>query len=158
MRWPVRQSVKGGRVSAFIQYYDSKICDDILKIISEELNVTRNIFDIIEAYVKYKNNHLEIIKEEYENQFNNYRNEGVEEKEKYINENLSQIPIHQLIKQIKLDDSLWDYDANSLYRSAMWDENSIYPRTETGYAYTPDMNKKLVKKSIRVVLLKEVQF
>ena len=28
----------------------------------------------------------------------------------------------------------------------MWDKNSIYPRTETGYAYTPDKNKKLVKK------------
>ena len=28
----------------------------------------------------------------------------------------------------------------------MWDENSIYPRIETGYAFTPDMMKKLVKK------------
>ena len=27
----------------------------------------------------------------------------------------------------------------------MWDENSIYPRIETGYAFTPDMNKKLSK-------------
>ena len=28
----------------------------------------------------------------------------------------------------------------------MWDENSIYPRIETGYVFTLDMNKKLVKK------------
>ena len=28
----------------------------------------------------------------------------------------------------------------------MWDENCIYPRIETGYAHTKDMNKKLVKK------------
>ena len=28
----------------------------------------------------------------------------------------------------------------------MWDENSIYPRTETGYAYTRDMNDELVEK------------
>ena len=28
----------------------------------------------------------------------------------------------------------------------MWDENSIYPRIETGYAYTTDMNDELVKK------------
>ena len=28
----------------------------------------------------------------------------------------------------------------------MWDENSIYPRIETGYAFTPDMKKKLVEK------------
>ena len=66
MRWFVRQSIKGGRVCAFIQYYESKICDDILKIKSEELNVKENIYEIIEAYVKYKNNHLKNIKEEYE--------------------------------------------------------------------------------------------
>ena len=28
----------------------------------------------------------------------------------------------------------------------MWDENSLYPRIETGYAYTRDMNKTLVEK------------
>ena len=28
----------------------------------------------------------------------------------------------------------------------MWDEKSIYPRIETGYAYTPNMNKELVEK------------
>ena len=28
----------------------------------------------------------------------------------------------------------------------MWDEKSIYPRIETGYAYTPDMNDELVNK------------
>ena len=28
----------------------------------------------------------------------------------------------------------------------MWDENCIYPRIETGFAYTEDMNDKLVEK------------
>ena len=41
---------------------------------------------------------------------------------------------------------LWNYDANSLYPSAMWDEKLIYPRIETGYAYTRDMNDELVEK------------
>ena len=41
MRWFVRQSIKGGRVCAFNQYYKSKICDDIFKIISEEINIKR---------------------------------------------------------------------------------------------------------------------
>ena len=35
MRWFVRQSIKGGRVGALNQYYKSKICDDVLKIIIE---------------------------------------------------------------------------------------------------------------------------
>ena len=28
----------------------------------------------------------------------------------------------------------------------MWDKNSIYPRIETGYAFTRDMNDELVEK------------
>ena len=61
-RWFVRQSIKGGRVCSFNHYYRSKICDDVLKILSEELNVKRHVYDIIEAYVKYENHHLKIIK------------------------------------------------------------------------------------------------
>ena len=30
-----------------------------------------------------------------------------------------------------------DFDATSLYASAMWDENSIYPKKETGFALKP---------------------
>ena len=28
----------------------------------------------------------------------------------------------------------------------MWDKSSIYPKIETGYAFTPDMNDELVEK------------
>ena len=54
MRWFVRQSIKGGRVCAFNQYFKSKICDEVLKFISEELNVEGNEYDKIEAYMKNK--------------------------------------------------------------------------------------------------------
>ena len=40
----------------------------------------------------------------------------------------------------------------------MWDANSIYPRIETGYAFTPDMNKSSLKNSILVFSLKEVLY
>ena len=43
MRHFVRQAAYGGRVCAFNQYYKSKICDDNLKTLSEELNVKGNI-------------------------------------------------------------------------------------------------------------------
>ena len=102
MRWLVRQSLKGGRVCVFNQYYKSKVCDDILKIISKELCVKGNIYDIIEENLKYKNKHFKIFEKEFENQFSAYRGEDVEEKEKYINEKLSKLPIHQLLKQNKL--------------------------------------------------------
>ena len=41
---------------------------------------------------------------------------------------------------------LWDLDAMSLYPSALWDESSIYPWIETGYAYTNGMNDEFVEK------------
>ena len=38
-----------------------------------------------------------------------------------------------------------DFDATNLYPSAMWDENSTYPKLETGYACTEDMKDELVE-------------
>ena len=146
MRHFVRQEAYGGRVCAFNQCYKSKICDDILNIISKELNVEGNTYEKIEAYMNYKNEHFKIFEKEYEDQFDDHRKENVDEKEKYINEKLTQLPIHQLLKQLQLIDLLWDFDCTSLYPSAMWDKSSNYPRIETGYAFTPDMNDELVEK------------
>ena len=132
IRWFIRQSIKRGRVCAFSQYYQSKFCDEILKSISEELNVKGNIYDIKEAYLNYRNKHFKIYEKENEKQFNDYRDEDVEEKEKFVDEKSSKFPIHQLKKQRKLDELIWDFDAVSLYPSAMWDKNSVYPWVESG--------------------------
>ena len=102
------------------------------------------LIELLKHTLNIKINILKPSKKEYESKFNDYRDEKIEEKEKYINEKLSQLRLHQLIKQIKIDELLWVYDAISLYPSAMWDENNIYPRIETGYAFTKDMNKFLV--------------
>ena len=146
MRWFVRQSIKGGRVCAFSQYYKSKICDDVLKIISKELCVKGNIYDIIEEYLKYKKKQYKMFEKEYEIKFDDYRNEDVDEKEKYVDEKLGNLRLHKLIQRIELIHLLWDFDAVSLYPSAMSDEKSFYPRIETGYPYQSDMNDELVEK------------
>ena len=133
MRWFVRQSIKGGRVCAFNQYYKSIHCDDIKKIISIELCVKGNMYDIIEEYLRYKKKYYEIFEKQYESKFDDCRDEDVDEKEKYINEKLGNLRLHKFIQRIELIHLLWDFDAVSLYPSAMWDEKSIYPRIETGY-------------------------
>ena len=102
MRWFVHQSIKGGRVCAFNQYYKSKHSDDVLKIINKELAVKRTVYDTIEAYMEYKNKYFKIFDKEYESQFNDYRAEDVDEKEKYINEKLSELRLHKIIKRIEL--------------------------------------------------------
>ena len=117
-----------------------------MKIINKELAVKGTVYDTIEAYMEYKNKHLKIFEKEYENQFDDYRDENLEEKEKYIIKKLGELRLHKLLKRIELVHLLWDFDAVSLYPSAMWDEKSIYPRIETGYAFTTDMNNELVEK------------
>ena len=104
------------------------------------------VYDTIEAYMEYKNKHFKIFEKEYEDQFNDYRDEDIEEKEKYIKEKLSNLRLHKIIKRIELIDLLWDFDAVLLYPSAMWDEKAIYTRIETDYAFTRDMNNELVEK------------
>ena len=104
-----------------------------------------NVYDTIEAYMKYKDNHLKIIKEEYESKFDDYRDINEEEMKECINKKLSELPIHQLLQRLSLIDLMWDYVCVSLYPSAMWDSKSIYPRIETGYDFTKDMNDELVE-------------
>ena len=65
MRWFVRQSIKGGRVCAFIQYYKSKHCDDILIIIYKKLTVKGSVYDTIEAYMEYKNKQFKFFEKEF---------------------------------------------------------------------------------------------
>ena len=79
----------------YSKFNRSKNCDEVLKILSEKLNVKGNVYDIIEPYMKYKNHHLKIIKEEYESKFNDYRDIDEEEMNNYVNKNLGEIPIHQ---------------------------------------------------------------
>ena len=38
-----------------------------------------------------------------------------------------------------------DFDATSLYPSAMWDENSVYPKIESGFDFKPYMNDVYLK-------------
>ena len=38
-----------------------------------------------------------------------------------------------------------DFDASSLYPSAMWDKSSVYPKIETGFAFKPALNDVYVE-------------
>ena len=64
--------------------------------------------------------------------FDDFRDIDEAEMNKYINKKLGEFPIHKLIQELSLNDLLWDFDAVSLYPSAMSDSKSIYPRIETG--------------------------
>ena len=105
--------------------------------------------------MNYKNEHFKVFEKEYEDQFDENRKENVDEKEKYISEKLTQLRIHQLLKQLQLNDLVWEFDCTSLYPSAMWDKSSVYPKIETGYPFSPEMNDEQVTKFNNQTLTRE---
>ena len=60
-------------MSAFIHWIILRKCGDVLKILSLELKVENNRYDITEAYMKYNNEQSKIIKEEYESKLDECR-------------------------------------------------------------------------------------
>ena len=55
------------------------------------------------------------------------------------------LPIHKELSKLDSNKSQMNYDANSLYPSALWDGISVYPKTETGFAFKPHMNDVYVE-------------
>ena len=55
------------------------------------------------------------------------------------------LPIHEQLSKLDLNNTQMDFDASSLYPSAMWDKNSVYPKIETGVTFEPHMNDVYVE-------------
>ena len=141
MRHFVRQSIKGGRCSALNECYKSSISDEVFNIISTELNVQGNICEIIHKYSEYTNK----IKKTFGTEFEDYRYINQEERSKKFNDKLSKLPIHDKLKKLDLNNVMMDFDATSLYPSAMYDEKTAYSKIESGFAFKPHMNDVYVE-------------
>ena len=59
---------------------------------------------------------------------------------------LSKLPIHKELQKLNLNDVMMEFDATSLYRSGMWDEKSVRPKIEIGFAFKQHMNSFYVQK------------
>ena len=112
--------------------------------ISKELNVQGNICEVIEKYFEYTNKHKKIRENEKDLQFDGYRDINQEKRNIYINNKLSKLTIHEKLQKPNLNDVMVDFDATSVYLSAIWDENSVYLKLETRFAFKPVMNKTYV--------------
>ena len=108
--------------------------------------------------MKHKNEHFKTIQKEYESKFNDCTDIDEEEMNNYINKKLGEFPIRKIPQELTINDLLWDFDAISLYPNAMIDPESVYPRIETRYAFTPDMNEDLVNKFKNQTFTQEVLY
>ena len=148
MRNFVGKAIEGGRCNAFNQYYKSKILDEVFNIISKELNVDNdggNECDILEKYFEFLSKYEKEYEKEFDSKYNDYRDIKPKEKETYVNKKLNMLPIHNKSSKLNLKKTQMCYDGNSLYPSAMWVCNSVYPKIETGFAFKPHMNKTYVE-------------
>ena len=117
----------------------------MFNIISKELIIDDNVCEIIDKYFEYTNEQRKIIEDEYDLNFKDYRDIDEEERTEHINKELNKLPIHKKLQKLNHNDVMMDFDATSLYTSAMWDENSVYPKIETGFAFKPHMNDVYVE-------------
>ena len=66
-------------------------------------------------------------------------------KQKFIENQLIKQPIHMTVREFSLSHILLDFEATSLYASAMRDEKSGYLKFETVYAFTHHINDETMK-------------
>ena len=140
MRNFVHKAIKGGRYNAFNQPYKSEISDEVFNIISKELNVKVNECDILEKYFEFLNKHEKQYSKEFDSKYDDYRDIDQKENANYMNKKLNMSSIRKELSKLNSNKTQMDYHANSLYPSAMWDEKSVYPKIETGFAFKPDKN------------------
>ena len=145
MRNFVRKAIKGGRCNSFYQRYKSEISDEVFKFISKELNVNGNICEILEKYFKFLNENQQLYAKEFDTKYDDYRDIKEKEKTDFFNKKLNMLPIHKELSKLDSNKTQMDFDATSLYPSAMWDDKSVYPKIETGFAFKPHMNDVYVE-------------
>ena len=145
MRNFLRKSIKGGRCNAFNQRYKSEISDEVFNIISKELKVNGNDFENLEKYFEFLIKYEKQYAEEFNSKYDDYRFINEKEKTDFINKKLNMLPIHKELSKLDSNKTQMDFDATSLYPSAMWDENSVYPKIEIGFAFKPHMNDVYVE-------------
>ena len=73
MRNFARKSIKGGRCNAFNQRYKSEISGEVFNIISKELSVKGNEYEILEKVFEFSNEYEELYTKEFDSKHDDYR-------------------------------------------------------------------------------------
>ena len=81
------------------QYYKSTISDEVFNIISKELGVNVNLWEILHKFYEYTNKHRKIFQDKYDSQSEDYRDINEVEKSKCVNDKLSKLPIHEKLQK-----------------------------------------------------------
>ena len=103
----------------------------MFNIISKVLNVNGDIFEILEKFFEFLNEHEKQNAKEFNSKHDDYRDINEKGKTDFINKKLYMLPIHKELSKLDSKKTQRDFDATSLYPSAMWDRDSVYPKIES---------------------------
>ena len=110
----------------------------------------------MEKYFVFLNSYENLYAKEFDSNYVAYRDIDQKGKTDYINKKLNILSIHEQLSKLDLKNTQMDFDGTSLYPSAMWDENSVYPRIESGYTFKLHKNEVFVNDFINQTLIKMV--
>ena len=133
------KQLKEEDTKAFNQHYKSEFSKEVFNILSKEINVNGNVCEILGKSFEFLNKYEKQYAKEFDSKYDDFRNVDQKEKEKYANKKRNMLYIHKELAKLDSNFTQMDYDATSLYPSAMWDKNSVNPKIETGFAYKPHM-------------------
>ena len=94
----VSQNIKVGRCSSFNQKYNFSVSVEVFNIISTELKGNGNICENLDKFSEITNKHGKILEDEYDSQFEGYRDINKDESEEYVNDKLRKLSIHEKLK------------------------------------------------------------
>ena len=96
----IRRSRKGGRCGAFIRYFESNQCEEILNTIKKHLKTTDNeISNVIDEYLNYISSKRKEYTLEFENGEKNYRKINKKELEKFRDKKLGELNISKELQK-----------------------------------------------------------
>ena len=107
------------------------------------MNVDGNICEILEKFFEFLNEYEKQNAKEFDSKYDDYRD--IDKKTEYMNKKFNKLPIHKKLSKLNSSQTRMNFDATSLYPSAMWDENGVYPKLESGFAFKPYMNDVYVE-------------
>ena len=100
MRTFTRKNMKGGQCSALYQCCKPIISHDVFNDPSAELDIERNVCEILDKYFEYTSKHRKTKEDGYYSQFKDKRNIDQDEKSNHANDKLSKLPNHDIFKNL----------------------------------------------------------
>ena len=94
---------------------------------------------------RVENKHRKTTETENDSPSKDFKKYNGNENEKYVDDNLSILTKDTKVNNLQLDEVGMDFDGNILYPSAMWDENLVYLKIETRFAFKPYINDVYVE-------------